>query len=58
MGIDFDVYGIGRMVYEALDDVCAHFFASKHFDRGVHGRLNNVLMGRNLSERSPLPYHG
>jgi hypothetical protein len=44
MGIGFDVYGIGRMVYEVPDDFCAHFSASKHLNRSVHGRLNNVLM--------------
>ena len=44
MGINLEVYGICRMVYEALDDVCAHFFTGKRSDRLVHGRLNIVLM--------------
>jgi hypothetical protein len=41
MDIEFEVYGIGWMVYEVLDEFCAHFFASKHFNCSVHGRLNN-----------------
>ena len=58
MGIHFDVYGIGRIVYELPDDFCAHYFASKHFNCEVRGRLNNALKGGNVSGRRCLPYHG
>ena len=57
MCVVLQIYGIGRAVYDALDELCAHFSASEHFDRSVRGRLNNVLMGRNLSGEF-LPYCG
>ena len=58
MGVELQIYGIGRIVYEVPDDFCAQFFASKHLNRSVHGRLNNVLMGGKLSGRRSLPYYG
>ena len=58
MGIVFQIYGIGGIVYELLDAFCFHFFAREHFYRGVHGRLNNVLMGGKLPGRMSLPCYG
>jgi hypothetical protein len=58
MGIVFDVYEIGRMVNKVPDVLCPQLMACKHFNRIVQDRLNNVLMGWNLSRRRSLPYHG
>ena len=53
MWVVVHIYGIGRVVYEVLDEFCWHFVASEHFDRRMHGRLNNVLIGGKSSrERS------
>jgi hypothetical protein len=49
------IYGIERTVYEVLDVHCAHLVASKHFDSSVHVRLNNALVGGNLSGEGLYP---
>ena len=57
MWVAVHIYGIGRMVYELVDGVCTHFIASKHFDRRVHGCLNDILMDGDLSGKRTLLYH-
>ena len=49
MGVVFYNYGIGGVVYKALDFLCRHFVVSEHLDRSLHCRLNNTLTGENLS---------
>ena len=52
MGIALQVNGIGRIVYQFLDNICRHMSAGKHFNRNEHGLLNNELMGGNVKGES------